>query len=428
MIEAVRKSRWFTRGWTLQELIAPKNLTFFTREWERISTKEKLAATLSEITLIPRKVLESGNHDTMSVAQKMSWASRRKTTRSEDIAYCLLGLFDVNMPLLYGEGEKAFIRLQEEIIRRSDDHSIFFWLDEDGDEFSYRGLLAKSPANFARHGHVQCEERQNMPWTMTNLGLQLTVPILQVPRSFLSNTDISYMRTWVNPSITIPEEDELLIPWILCSDGTDGPLAIILTQLEKSKNQYARIMTHLIPEFTGTTDAPPVLPKTIYVRQSIQIPRDHHCPYGIYAFQIVLDNDLTFCRWRCFDYNESKYLPFDDILRPRPILNELVAVIHFAAQVNSRDGSLVEDKFFSFYLAVKYDSKHQIHYQFFQSSETILLQDASFTKGKHIVDQFEELPSGITVKLSMYKSLFKGRLVVRTNLGISISSRLVHDT
>lgn len=69
-----------------------------------------------------------------SVAQKMSWASRRTTTRLEDMAYSLMGIFDVNMPLLYGEGQKAFIRLQHEIVRVSDDESIFAWTDSDLDE------------------------------------------------------------------------------------------------------------------------------------------------------------------------------------------------------------------------------------------------------------------------------------------------------
>ena len=69
-----------------------------------------------------------------SVAQKMSWASRRTTTRLEDVAYSLMGIFDVNMPLLYGEGQKAFMRLQHEIVRVSDDESIFAWTDSDLDE------------------------------------------------------------------------------------------------------------------------------------------------------------------------------------------------------------------------------------------------------------------------------------------------------
>jgi len=72
-------------------------------------------------------VLETSDLSLASVAQKMFWASNRKTTRKEDMAYCLLGLFDINMPLLYGEGEKAFLRLQEHIAATSTDHSLFAW-------------------------------------------------------------------------------------------------------------------------------------------------------------------------------------------------------------------------------------------------------------------------------------------------------------
>ena len=91
---------------------------FFSREWIEVGTKSTLCGAFAEITGISVGILtgETGLEST-SVAKRMSWASHRGTARIEDIAYCLIGLFDVNMPLLYGEGEKAFIRLQEEIIK-----------------------------------------------------------------------------------------------------------------------------------------------------------------------------------------------------------------------------------------------------------------------------------------------------------------------
>ena len=88
------------------------------------------------------------DHNKASVAQKLSWASERETTRIEDEAYSLLGLFDVNMPLLYGEGPKAFRRLQHEIIRSSDDHSIFAWTGPG------TGVLAASPSDFRTSGNI----------------------------------------------------------------------------------------------------------------------------------------------------------------------------------------------------------------------------------------------------------------------------------
>lgn len=117
-------SRWFTRGWTLQELIAPQRLEFFKQDWSIIEVNFDL---LSDITGIPADVLETGQTGDMSIAQKMCWAANRTTTRVEDTAYCLMGLFDVNMPLLYGEGSKAFERLQEEIVKKSTDQTIFVW-------------------------------------------------------------------------------------------------------------------------------------------------------------------------------------------------------------------------------------------------------------------------------------------------------------
>ena len=121
-------SRWFTRGWTLQELIAPKRVMFFDRNWKLIGSRANIAEGLHRITRIDAEVLANPERLwNMSVAKRMSWAAHRETTRKEDEAYCLLGLFDINMPLLYGEGGKAFLRLQETIIRESTDHTIFAW-------------------------------------------------------------------------------------------------------------------------------------------------------------------------------------------------------------------------------------------------------------------------------------------------------------
>ncbi|KAI9064951.1 HET-domain-containing protein, partial [Trametes sanguinea] len=128
---AFRASQWFTRGWTLQELLAPPSsraVLFFSRDWTIIGTREDLAPVIQEITAIDHEVLLGHPHVSKPIAQRMSWAARRHTTRPEDMAYALMGIFDINMPILYGEGgEKAFRRLQLEIIRRSDDQTIFGW-------------------------------------------------------------------------------------------------------------------------------------------------------------------------------------------------------------------------------------------------------------------------------------------------------------
>ncbi|KAK3358656.1 hypothetical protein B0T24DRAFT_660749 [Lasiosphaeria ovina] len=125
-------SRWFSRGWTLQELLAPGKVEFYDKHWNLVGTKLDMCDDLVRITSIPAEVIKGIEPlDEFSVAQRMSWAARRQTTRLEDRAYSLLGVFDIHMPLIYGEGVQAFRRLQEEIIKRVFDMSIFSWEPDD---------------------------------------------------------------------------------------------------------------------------------------------------------------------------------------------------------------------------------------------------------------------------------------------------------
>ncbi|KAI7477342.1 hypothetical protein KC357_g4572 [Hortaea werneckii] len=140
---------WFTRGWTLQELIAPREVRFFGIDWNRIGSSHHLVETIAARTLIDADLLRGRKElKRYSIAQRMSWAADRVTSRIEDCAYSLLGLFDVNIPLLYGEREKAFMRLQEEIIRRSNDQSIFAWGYDMAVDENPGALLARSPNDF----------------------------------------------------------------------------------------------------------------------------------------------------------------------------------------------------------------------------------------------------------------------------------------
>jgi hypothetical protein len=119
-------SEWFERGWTLQELLAPADVLFFDATWAPIGFKTSLSLRISQRTGIRESVLFDGSGlKEYGVAEKMSWAANRQTSRVEDEAYCLMGLFGVSMPLIYGEGRQAFLRLQEELLRRSDDVSVF---------------------------------------------------------------------------------------------------------------------------------------------------------------------------------------------------------------------------------------------------------------------------------------------------------------
>ncbi len=125
-----RRSKWHTRGWTLQELLAPSFLVFLSSDWRVLGTKMDLAQVLEAITKVPVSVLQMARPiNNFSIACRMSWAANRQTTRVEDTTYCLMGLFEINMPTLYGEGERAFLRLQEEIMKQSPDTSLFAWND-----------------------------------------------------------------------------------------------------------------------------------------------------------------------------------------------------------------------------------------------------------------------------------------------------------
>ncbi|KAI6030062.1 heterokaryon incompatibility protein-domain-containing protein [Pisolithus marmoratus] len=190
--------RWFSRGWTLQELVAPNKVRFFNKDWHFIGDKKNHAQTISSITRIPSRILRHGldaHHP--SAAQIMSWAADRKTTRTEDRAYSLMGLFGVHMPMLYGEGKNAFRRLQLEIIRMSSDHSIFAWDRKDN---GWSGsVLADDPSFFrdcddiinmepdeylaALKGVVpeseliDVKEESIRTYTVTNAGIRIRLPL-----------------------------------------------------------------------------------------------------------------------------------------------------------------------------------------------------------------------------------------------------------
>ncbi|KAI4273292.1 MAG: hypothetical protein LQ337_004739 [Flavoplaca oasis] len=190
---AFYSSRWFTRGWTLQELVAPAHVVFYDATWRWIGTRAEHRDLIAKRTGIDEEVLLGRNPLGYSVATRMSWASKRRTTRVEDLAYCLMGLFGVNMPLIYGEKHKAFLRLQTEIMKVSEDHSLFAWkTPEEAQESTTCGLLANSPADFADSSNVipilpddegrEGNTTQN-PFTMTNRGVNISLQLLHVDSS-----------------------------------------------------------------------------------------------------------------------------------------------------------------------------------------------------------------------------------------------------
>jgi hypothetical protein len=300
------QSRWFKRGWTLQETIAPKKMVFFSQGWDVIGTKASLIQELAYITRIDPGVLRSGNTSTASIAQRMSWAANRETTRIEDVAYCLLGIFDVNMPLLYGEGVKAFQRLQEEIIKNSSDLSIFGWQDArefDPSRFYYRSLLARSPDEFVscRHLSASPDFETSNPYTVTNQGLSLRLTLLAVPH----NPELE--------SLGVPK-GSLFVADIGCRDRgwleTEG---IFLIRLSMKGDQYARVRPQGRAPFPSSHRAKSqnfdIRPGTqIFVRQQLSIPNDHSSR-ALSGF-LLEDIDLeTECAQWTYDIDSSTLPP-----------------------------------------------------------------------------------------------------------------------
>ncbi|KAI0361777.1 HET-domain-containing protein [Trametes cingulata] len=158
-----RKSVWFRRSWTLQELLAPQDVVFLSRGWEPLGSKYLWPGLLQEITGIDAEVLTFLRPlSSIPIATRMRWAAGRQATRIEDEAYALMGIFGVNMPTIYGEGRRAFKRLQEEIMRQTPDQTLFLWgnslspgtcsdclLQAPSHLRDQQGLLADAPSDFA---------------------------------------------------------------------------------------------------------------------------------------------------------------------------------------------------------------------------------------------------------------------------------------
>ena len=169
--------QWFTRGWTLQELLAPRKVHFFNSRWEYIGSKAELTKQIQLAT----KIRDLADFRFASTAAKLSWAAGRNTTRPEDRIYSLFGIFDVSMDIRYGEGEeRAFLRLQEQIIKRSPDESIFAWKSN---RLQASGLLAPWIDCFADSGDVTYKvpnsrgDIRRGPYQLTNQGMEIPAPV-----------------------------------------------------------------------------------------------------------------------------------------------------------------------------------------------------------------------------------------------------------
>jgi hypothetical protein len=243
-----RESRWFTRGWTLQELIGPLNLEFYGDQWyskgqsASLGTKRSLQDQIYVITRIPQGGLlsSSAKQPDYSIAQKMSWAANRATTRIEDRAYSLMGLFNVNMPLLYGEGDRAFIRLQEEILKVSTDETLFAWKMAIHDPWFLlsHGLLAMSLDYFADSGQIieKIHIPRKVPSTVTNKGLHLEMTL---PRAIYIN-EARTLRNRLN------DLDAAYVSLLNCADENSGKIVGILLSCLGVKGEESEFESELV--------------------------------------------------------------------------------------------------------------------------------------------------------------------------------------
>lgn len=277
-------SRWLTRGWTLQELIAPRKIQFYDRSWCFIGAKSdsRIFERLTRATGIGKSTLLGGQLEYVPIATKMSWAANRSTTRVEDAAYCLLGLFDVNMPLLYGEGKKAFIRLQQEIMKVSDDHSLFVWglaaqpltletFAEIAESTSFQpshGLLAQSAADFriCKGIHPIHHLQSELPPVFTDNGLQIRLPIVR--RAGISCAAVSCtMDNYFNHYLAIP-----LISWGSRYTARCAPPVLVHSDLVKGESPQTVLVKR-----ASDTQPPKVGPGSLKIEFG-QRPKSWH-PY-----------------------------------------------------------------------------------------------------------------------------------------------------
>lgn len=191
-IKSFQDSEWFTRGWTLQEMLAPGNLVFFDKHWDRCGNRVELQGAIQAATSINATTLINASHENVAYLRSIrsgrlfSWAAHRKTSRHEDRVYSLLGIFNINMPLLYGEADRAFYRLQTEIIKEYEDVSILAWNYTEADNGFAPNGLAKSPSQFQDYQNLIGKDSYKVPYVAFSpriiaRGLQASLKIMNDP-------------------------------------------------------------------------------------------------------------------------------------------------------------------------------------------------------------------------------------------------------
>lgn len=228
--DCFEKSEWFLRGWTLQELLAPKAMCFFDYQWRFIGTKKTLSTEIQNAAKIEAKYL-NGDFSDACTAVRMSWLSRRNTTLKDDMAYCMVGVFGVHMYIKYGEDEDAFLRLEEELIKqKAADESIFAWKHE---RVESCGLLAPWPTCFSESGGLTIlsqKYRQRKPYTVTGGGIEFHAPNV-LP-------DNGNGQEWMTITAALRRNYELKLN---CWEVGHGRKNTVTLHLQKLKGEWRRV-------------------------------------------------------------------------------------------------------------------------------------------------------------------------------------------
>ncbi|KAH6889284.1 hypothetical protein B0T10DRAFT_606616 [Thelonectria olida] len=241
-VECIDRTQWRKRVWVLQELIAPPDIQFYDRDWTRIGTKQSLLPCLSRVLQIDRAALEDSEClDDFSIGRRMSWAAGLSADRPEDVAYSLLGIFGVSIPIIYGEGSRAFLRLQEEISKYTDDSTLFAW-QSTGDQ-RYRGLFARFPSEFSHFRVDSLPEPLQIRGTMQMVSAGLLIHDVFEGDSANATPLLCLMRN------------------IKEGDGTAG----MGIPLKAWKNTYVRSTPHLL----NISELPKGTARTICIRRDL---------------------------------------------------------------------------------------------------------------------------------------------------------------
>ncbi|KDR73249.1 hypothetical protein GALMADRAFT_726054 [Galerina marginata CBS 339.88] len=251
-VSSLRNDQWFTRGWTLQELLAPKSVKFFDKSWQPITSyfltdddkyidsnsKSHLWNHISHITGISPAQIYTFDSGIGHARDALVWLSKRQTTRIEDMAYCLIGLLGIPLTIAYGEGEMAFYRLQVEILQRTPDMGIFIWK---GQSAVGNSMLAAKPDSFSSPtfgtlSSYTFEDDVDLSYSFTNFGLRIPLLVYQIPASELrvvhgNEVDTLVMVNLGSTSVELQSRDNyefVELAFLGMIDGQEMDLAILL--------------------------------------------------------------------------------------------------------------------------------------------------------------------------------------------------------